>query len=114
MGVSRRAIGAEAATTGTVGGGAQQTIGLLMKLVTLGCSTRFEVVDDQNGILGDKRQPLIEICRARPRARQTMRDESHAEVLLEQGSQSGLEPAGRPMDEHAKIHRAENTPPHRS
>src|SRR5712692_8814431 len=43
-----------------------------------------------------------------------MRSEVRAKVLLEQSRQRGLEPARRPMDEHAEVDRAENAPPHRS
>src|SRR5713226_1890178 len=37
-----------------------------------------------------------------------MRSEARAKVLLEQSRQRGLEPARRPMDEHAEVDRAEN------
>jgi hypothetical protein len=71
-----------------------QSIGLALKPPALGCAWS-EVIDHQERVLGDKRQNLVEIRRARPRARQTMGGESRGEVLLQQGSQSGLEPARR-------------------
>jgi len=41
-----------------------------------------------------------------------MRSEARAKVLLEQSRQRGLEPARRPIDEHAEVDRAEDAPPH--
>ena len=95
---------------GAVGGGAQQSIGLALEPPSLGCA-RSEVVDDQERVLGDERQDLIEIRRARPRARQTMGGEPGPEVLLEQGSQGGLEPARRPINKHAEVGAAEDASP---
>jgi hypothetical protein len=43
----------------------------------------------------------------------SMGGETGAEVLLEQGSQGGLEPAGRPINKHAEIGAAEDAAPDR-
>src|SRR6202030_2129328 len=106
MGGTQRVVGLQASAAGAVGGGAQQSIGLALEPPALGCA-RSEVIDHQERVLGDKRQDLVEIRRARPRARQTMRGESRTEVLLQQGSQSGLEPAGRPINKQAEVSGAE-------
>jgi len=113
MGGTQRVVGLQASAAGAVGGGAQQSIGVAFETPALGCA-RSEVIDHEKGVLGDERQNLIEIRRARPRARQTMGSEPGSEVLLQQGSQRGLESARRPIHEHAEVNRAEDASPDRS
>src|ERR1700730_14266041 len=110
MGGSQRGVGLQASATGAVGGGAQQSIGLALEPSWLGCA-RSEVVNDQKSVLGDERQDFVEICCARPRTRQSIGNKPGPEVLLQQGSQRGLEPAGRPINEHTEVGGAENAAP---
>jgi len=81
MGRMQRGVGLQASAAGAVGGGAQQSIGLALEPPALGCA-RSEVIDHQERVLGDERQALIEIRRARPRARQTMGGEPGPEVSV--------------------------------
>src|SRR5713226_5813055 len=68
MGGSQRGVRLEATAAGAVGGGAQQSIGLALKPPPFGYA-RSEVVDHDSGVFDDEGQALIEVRRARPRAR---------------------------------------------